>query len=117
MSFKISGVDLVRRLKAKVPEYESMAEHCTQHAEEIKRKINEISGLPGIGEHGKVQIMPDPDMVWRSRAESCKARAADLMWLSDVIVQSTIHEVTGEELVNLGIMGALSINIESCDEE
>ena len=108
MPFKISGVELVRRLRIKAPEYETMAEHCTQHAEEIKRKISELSGIAG---YGKMQMMSDPDLVWQSRAESCKTRAADLMWLSDSIVQNLVHEVTGEEMRNLGLIGALSINL------
>ncbi|KKN68710.1 hypothetical protein LCGC14_0449010 [marine sediment metagenome] len=112
MPFKISGVELVRRLRTKVPEYKTMAEHCTQHAKEIRKKVDEISGISG---HGKMQIMPDPDEIWRTRAESCKARASDLMWLSDSITEDQVHEVTAEEMFSLGIIGVLSLGFESED--
>ena len=106
MPFKISGIELVRRLRVRVPEYRSMAEHCTQHAEEIKKKLDNISEAVG---HERVQIMPmpNPDQMWLSRAESCSAKADDLMWLSDSIVEDQVHEVTGDELLNLGIVGAI----------
>ena len=92
MSFKISGVELVRRLRAKVPEYKSMAEHCIQHAEEIKKKVSDLASIAG---HGKIQMMSDPDAIRRSRAESCSSSAADLMWRSDCISEDQIPEVTG----------------------
>lgn len=107
MSFKISGIELVRRLRTRVPEYRSMAEHCTHHAEEIKKKLDSISEV--TGGQGRIQIMPMPnlDQAWLSRAESFKARADDLMWLSDCIVEDQIHEVTGDELLTLGIIGTI----------
>ena len=51
--------------------------------------------------------MPDPDQIWLSRAESFKARADDLMWLSGSIIEDQTHEVTGDELLTLGIMGSV----------
>lgn len=106
MPFKISGIELVRRLRSRVPEYKSMAEYCTRHAEDIRKKLNDISEVTG---QTKMQIlpMPDPDQVWLSRAESCTVRANDLVWLSDSIVEDQIHEITGEEMLNLGIIGII----------
>lgn len=110
MPFKISGVELVRRFRAKAPEYQSMAEHCAQHAEEIKKKISELSGIAG---HSKMEILASPDVIWQNRAESCKARATDLIWLSDSICEDQMHEVSADEMFSLGIIGALSISFES----
>lgn len=112
MPFKISGVELVRRLRARAPEYRTMAEHCTQHAEEIKKKISELASIAG---HDKMQMMSDPDAVWQSRAESCNTRADDLIWLSDSIAQAETHEITIEEMFSLGMIGTIGAGLLMSD--
>ncbi|KKN04707.1 hypothetical protein LCGC14_1094800 [marine sediment metagenome] len=103
MSFKISGVELVRRLRVRVPEFESMATHCLEHASEIRKRIEGISDIVG---RGRTTIVPDPEQIWQARAEGYSARAADLQWLSDSIVENQVHDVSGEDLMALGIIGA-----------